>query len=191
MGTDIHGVFQRHDGSQWVDIESNYEQWRNYQLFAVLANVRNGFGFAGTPTGEAVKPISEPRGLPRDFEGGTDHESLQIWMGYHSHSWLTGEEMLDWYEAAPEVCQTGILERSVYEAWDGKSKPSTYCADISGARVIVVNDNQIEKDQKPSWTHIRCNWSSDLKRELVYFFDEVKRLVGQRGRIRFVFGFDS
>lgn len=69
MGTDIHGVFQRRDKttSQWVDVPSNYKQDRHYQLFAVLAGVRNGHGFARVRTGEAVKPIAEPRGLPKDF----------------------------------------------------------------------------------------------------------------------------
>ena len=69
MGTDIHGVFQRHDEAtgQWHDIPSNYAQDRHYQLFAVLAGVRNGTGFAGVVTGEPVKPIAEPRGYPKDF----------------------------------------------------------------------------------------------------------------------------
>jgi len=42
MGTDIHGVFQAFDNGQWRDVESSYEQDRHYQLFAVLAGVRNG-----------------------------------------------------------------------------------------------------------------------------------------------------
>ena len=69
MGTDIHGVFQRHDPATktWHDVESKYEQGRHYQLFAVLAGVRNGTGFAGVVTGEPVEPISRPRGYPADF----------------------------------------------------------------------------------------------------------------------------
>ena len=39
---------------------------RNYNLFAILANVRNGRGFAGAKTGEGFIPISEPRGFPMD-----------------------------------------------------------------------------------------------------------------------------
>ena len=35
-------------------------------VFAALADVRNGYGFAGVPTHEAIKPISEARGLPED-----------------------------------------------------------------------------------------------------------------------------
>jgi len=112
MGTDIHGVFQRYDQdrAQWRDVSSNYDQDRHYQLFAVLADVRNGIGFAGTATGEAVQPIAERRGLPVDFEirDGYMHpltelahidpsrqiyreagEALEVWMGDHSYSWLS------------------------------------------------------------------------------------------------------
>jgi len=46
------------------------EQWyhdRNYNVFGVLADVRNGRGFAGTVTGTGFVPIAEPRGLPSDL----------------------------------------------------------------------------------------------------------------------------
>lgn len=213
MGTDIHGVFQRLDKAtgQWHDVASNYEQDRHYQLFAVLADVRNGYGFAGIPTGEAVKPIAERRGLPADFAmDGDSHpiatlehmdpsrrkyrgadEALEVWMGDHSHTWLTGSEMLAWAESAPEVVKTGILNRAVYEAWDGTSRPPGYCGGISGRAVVLINDNAVEKEQTPGWTHIRCTWQSDLRAELAYFFDEVARLVSEHGEVRFVFGFDS
>lgn len=39
---------------------------RNYNLFAILANVRNGRGFAGVKTGDGYEPIDMPRGLPPD-----------------------------------------------------------------------------------------------------------------------------
>lgn len=40
---------------------------RNYNVFAILANVRNGYGFAGVDTGDALVPICEPRGIPGDL----------------------------------------------------------------------------------------------------------------------------
>ncbi|HSE46936.1 MAG TPA: hypothetical protein VLA89_16575 [Gemmatimonadales bacterium] len=40
---------------------------RNYDVFGVLADVRNGTGFAGIDTGEGFVPIDEPRGLPDDL----------------------------------------------------------------------------------------------------------------------------
>lgn len=212
MGCDIHGVFQRFDPNEegWFDVESKYEQERHYQLFAVLAGVRNGSGFAGIPTGDAVVPISEPRGLPDDFVVDEDShpisdikymtpwrqkyaelEEMEIWMGDHSHSWLSGEEMLEWFKNAPEVTKTGVLDREVYESWDHKSFPTSYSGDVCGGGVQVVNDSEEQMHYHPNWTHIRCTWKSNLGEELTYFFDEVTRLIQEHGKIRFVFGFDS
>jgi hypothetical protein len=214
MGTDIHGVFQRHNPATnvWEDVESKYEQGRHYQLFAVLADVRNGTGFAGVRTGEPVNPISNPRGYPADFTlvDNDDHpivtlnhmdprrrkyheadEPMTIWMGDHSHSWLSGKEMLAWFKDAPKVIKTGLLERPVYEKWDKVSEPESYCGNAWGANVIIVNNNAIEMAATPNWMMVRCEWEMSLAEELRYFFDEVKRLTDEHGQIRFVFGFDS
>lgn len=43
---------------------------RSYNTFAILANVRNGSGFAGVKTGDGFNFISEPRGLPKDLSVG-------------------------------------------------------------------------------------------------------------------------
>lgn len=213
MGTDIHGIFQRHDAAtgKWLDVESKFDENRHYQLFAVLADVRNGYGFAGVSTGEAVKPIARPRGFPADFEvDGEDHpvadvsaltewqrkyhkdgDPLVVWMGDHSHSWLTAEEMLAWYATAPTVLKTGVISREQYGKWDGKSSPDSWSGGISGPGVVVVNDNDIEKKERPAWTHVQIHWESGLKEELRYFFDEVTRLATEHRRVRYVFGFDS
>lgn len=218
MGTDIHGVFQRHDAAtgRWVGVASTYEQHRHYQLFAVLAGVRNGSGFAGIRTGEPVRPISEPRGFPADFEvqgevhqvSTLDHmdprragyrregpeayadDPLGVWMGDHSHSWVTGEEMLAWAEHAPTIVQCGVLTRAEYEAWDKKSQPKSYCGDVWGGAVVVIEEPQLV-NPPDVWTHVRVTWEQSLRTELSYFFDEVARLVSEHGTVRFVFGFDS
>lgn len=211
VGTDIHGVFQRHDGAAWVDIPSKYEESRHYQLFAVLAGVRNGTGFAGIRTGEKVTPISEPRGLPDDFNvvDGDTHpietlqiiserrrkyrepdDAMEVWMGDHSHSWLTADEMLAWFETAPAVVQTGIISREQYDAWDKQSTPDSYCGGISGPSVIVIEEPEVGRTEQP-WTHVRVTWESGLKDELKYFFNEVRRLHEEHGQVRYVFGFDS
>lgn len=71
---------------------------RRYDLFAILADVRNGYGFAGIPTGDGFNPISQPRGIPRDVtnevradydEYGSDAHSAS----YHS---LRHLEEYDW-----------------------------------------------------------------------------------------------
>lgn len=83
MGTDIHLMLQVKQGGNWLDIEpcAGWSRPRNYDLFAILANIRNGSGFAGVPTGEGFVPISEPRGIPQDLQyriKDPDNESIYI-----------------------------------------------------------------------------------------------------------------
>lgn len=214
MGTDIHGVFQRKDSvsGQWIDVESLYEQTRHYQLFAVLAGVRNGRGFAGCLTGHAVTPIAEPRGLPAGFVVDEDEcytiasveyldprrrkwrgdgGPLEVWMGDHSHSWLAGWEILAWASNAPVVTKCGIITKAQYEKWDHESSPDSWSGGILGRDVIQVDDTDAAKAASPNWTHIRVQWQRALSEELAYFFDEVRRLQEEHGEVRFVFGFDS
>lgn len=213
MGTDIHTVWQAEnaDGT-WTDIEHDYDEHRHYRLFAILAGVRNGRGFAGVVTGEAVKPIDRPRGYPEDFDVDdnlhytnvfSSHE--QEWrktnpecytpphfkdMGDHNHSWLLGDEILAWASRPKTAIAAGILDRDVYETWDGK-QPNSWCGGISGPNVVLINDTEKERTSAPHWTHIRVTWEEDLVGQVQYFLDEVRKQVEKHGNIRIVFGFDS
>jgi len=93
MGCDIHSVIQVHDHwrDNWRTVACDVGDDRNYDTFAVYANVRNGHGFAGVKTGEAWEPISEPRGFPDDFIVGSEPDErisnmAGTWMGDHSQS---------------------------------------------------------------------------------------------------------
>ena len=56
MGTDISGKFQKQiNPGVWVDIETKYNFSRDYQLFAFIGNVRNGFTFGGVVTGQVIR----------------------------------------------------------------------------------------------------------------------------------------
>lgn len=64
---------------------------RNYYLFSILADVRNGGG---------VEPIDYPRGIPQDSSSGYKYV-VDRWDGDgHSHSYFTLDELLnvDWLE---------------------------------------------------------------------------------------------
>lgn len=207
MGTDIHGVWQAKKGGCWVDVESTWEQDRHYFLFSWLADVRNGYGFAGSKTYEPVKPISEPKGLPADFEleDGEYHKTTieaidprrreyldnyeegnpKAWLGDHSHSWLTADEIME-AKRPTDIVQSGVLSIEKYKAWDKHSVPESYCSGVSGQNIVVSLPDLITKKT----THVQCEWikASD---ELDYFIDEVKRLKEIHGEVRLVFGFDS
>lgn len=205
MGTDVHAVWQTKKDGKWVDIESTWEQDRHYFLFSWLADIRNGYGFAGIPTYSPIKPIAAPRGLPEDFavedkrhycpleaidpsrrKYRDKDEKPYVWMGDHSHSWLTADEIL----AAPvpdKVWQTGIVPIDWFAAWDGKEGPDSWSGGISGKDVIVA-ESPTEVNKKT--THVRIYWIKPGD-TLKYFTDEVARLKALHGEVRIVFGFDS
>lgn len=103
MGCDIHAVFQKKtkDGC-WEDVQSLWDQDRCYLLFAWLGDVRNMGG---------IKSLSSRRGIPGDFivdccnyhktsvkpYPGMCIESDDpfIFIGDHSFSWLSGDEILN------------------------------------------------------------------------------------------------
>lgn len=77
------------DGSWEVPYNSSYYNGRNYYLFSILADVRNG---------GSVEPIDYDRGVPDDASSGYLH-MCNLWDGdAHSHSYFTLEELLnvDW-----------------------------------------------------------------------------------------------
>jgi hypothetical protein len=101
MGCDIHIIAQKRDANgKWVKIEGEFSEgpspfdWRQYGMFAFLADVRNY---------SDIKPLSQPRGFPEDFDRGAveefvadgDHgdEVIYDWMGDHSYSWLSVAEL--------------------------------------------------------------------------------------------------
>lgn len=242
MGTDVHGVFQAKLDGNWEDIRSDWEQDRHYFLFAWLANVRNGYGFAGVPTHDAIRPINdgELRGIPADFsmvgnshvvtttdalkpwyrkqlelrkmleegkelpEGATCYyppdESLDdesdpfgsVWMGDHSHTWLTAEEILNAERPAGGRHNEGVVGRDTYWQWknSGSVNPKHWAGGVAGPDVIVVDEADVMTLREDQYTHVRCKWT-DEDDGLSYFVDEVKRLKDIYGEVRLVIGFDS
>ena len=70
------------EGERMLNIESLYSG-RNYELFGILAGVRD----------HNNDSIDDPRGLPEDVSEVTKKESDR-WDGDgHSHSWLTLKEL--------------------------------------------------------------------------------------------------
>jgi hypothetical protein len=187
MGCNIHAVFQAWRNGVWQDVESEFDEPRDYFLFAWLAGVRNGHGFAGVPTHAPIVPLSEPRGLPRDFEAdGTEHNGK--WLGDHSHSWLTANEILR--SPTPDrVWRTGVISIEAFRAWVGFSPPpGGRSGDVFGRDVRIA---QSPVDVQPDSTHVRVYWVQSADK-LRYFTDEIRRLQDEHGDdVRMVFGFDS
>lgn len=149
MGCDIHSRAERKVDGQWQVIAGAEPfDWRSYGMFAFLANVRNYSG---------IKPLSEPRGLPADSPAERDDEYL----GDHSYSWLSLDELIAFdYDAMTEdrrvTVQTGPNSwNGAHTAKPGSGEAMTYRAFLGEA-----------------------------------FFEEIEKLKAV-GAERIVFGFDS
>jgi len=148
---------------------------RSYNLFGMLANVRNGTGFAGVRTGDGYVPISKPRGFPKDMSAklakhvGDDGDNGYLGMfpneedevedsntseypyplaspGYHSDSWLLLSEILEYFADGNRVSHhQGYVELSEFKVFLDKGRPDSWCGGIGGDGVNIV-DNQRAKD---------------------------------------------
>ena len=74
-----------------VPYDLEYYGNRNYYIFSILANVRNG---------SDIEPISYPKGIPDDASYGYLYKCNQWNSDAHSHSYFTLDELLnvDWSE---------------------------------------------------------------------------------------------
>ena len=168
MGTDIHLYVERRDGDKWVSCdtwepdedaddervfpktvpyEKRYYTDRNYDLFGILADVRNGRGFAGVDTGDGFIPIAEPRGLPSDLSPELAAEAAHCME--HTPSWLLLSEIMayDWEQT---TISRGVVSASQYAKWDAGMRqygegPHEYCGGVSGARVKMVPESKMKE----------------------------------------------
>ena len=219
MGTDIHYRFEAKvkpeegqvaiplDISPWKTIETEYEGWRHYLLFAVLAGVRNGYGFAGVYRHEPLQPIAEGRGLPPDLKYDEDDD----WeFGDHSRTWVLGSEILEWAKTDRRLVHCGVITREAFQSWDGKH-PDSYSGGVWGANLRTIDDLvsaknvgcvlentpppetglAVVKQELIPWTHIRVWWVEPINESIGSFLDIIRKLMDEHGEIRMIMGFDS
>lgn len=150
MGCDIHTQAERRINGKWEIIPGLRPfDWRQYGMYGFLANVRN---YSDVP------PLSEPRGLPDDAVMPDDRE---YFLGDHSHSWLSVEELLAFdYSAQVEDRRVTVQESS--GMWNGGATASP-----GGGETMT--------------------WREFLRQD---FFDDLEKLKAA-GAERVVFGFDS
>jgi hypothetical protein len=159
MGCDIHSLAERRNNDGDLEpiiiFEERYPgyttEWepfrsRNYSIFSFLAGVRN--------YGPQIVPFSEPRGLPDDshsinymyekyrqicIDEDDDICSFEDWESdYHSHSWLTIEELVNFdysKKASPNQTYRQFLEITDY--FEELQK----CVDRGAERIVFWFDN--------------------------------------------------
>jgi hypothetical protein len=152
---------------------------RNYDLFAMLADVRNGTGFAGVDTGDGFVPLADPRGLPTDTSirdtDTSDVDEDYVWLGDHSFSYCTLAEALSYdYDRTTKhrkMVSRGEMERMIVGHrldQDGRDNGQTYYTTLEW-------EETYRKSAGAAW----------------FAFLEACRTLGNPNKIRFVFGFDS
>lgn len=165
MGTDIHlYVETRNTDGTWSAARLPYRGWpggakyhdgcegwdnRNYDTFAILANVRNGRGFAGVVTGDGFNVISEPRGLPDDIsdtlkpdEDGSRPDGAP-WLGDHSFSWLTYDEIVgfDWTQTTH---RQGVVDPIEYLRYRTDGQPHSWCGSVAGRGIRHITHERMD-----------------------------------------------
>lgn len=118
---------------------------RFYDWFGLLADVRNGRGFAGVITGEGFTPISEPKGIPLD---ATDEwkEYAGRWEGdMHSQSYLTLREFLnyDWEKTTKKAGYIPIQEYKTLR--ETKQSPESWSGGVSGKDIVNISMEEADK----------------------------------------------
>jgi len=232
MGTDIHFYVQkRHPEKpeEWVFMEApapteefdikwekdhGDKDWfrrswyssRNYNLFAILANVRNGAGFAGLDTGDGFQTMtSELRGLPDDFE-------VTKWMRKHddpehSHSlnWVSLKEVLEFPWKDLETNHRGWVGEGEFKTWlESKQKgPNSWSGGISGRSVRHVDvgmmtnivQGKLTREEGISY-YCKLEWAETYWESCQFFCETVLPQLeeladGDPSSVRLVFWFDS
>jgi hypothetical protein len=239
MGTDIHMACEVRRNGEWTLVTDKVfknvwyspnshfsfdkEQYtcvpydsRNYNMFAMLAGVRNGRGFAGVKIGEEFNPISEPKGYPDDMcaELMSDIDgSYEEWdddrphlSNEHSASWLTLKELLD-YDWEQLHCNYGCVSEDVYRDFVMQCKhPDSWSGGISGPNIVHISEQEmvnlidgilLREDGKQYYTS--CYFVAQTYKDCAgSFYDntipDLQALVPEGGTtedVRVVFDFDS
>jgi len=226
MGCDIHIAIQRQepDGTwrelPWqhvwqfegaapavkgVPVAPDCFRGRNYDLFAILANVRNGRGFAGIETGSGWPSIAPDRGFPDGFDpdktlpAANYPERGNRYMGDHSFTWVSLDELKAFPWDATEACQYGVVTAEEYEQLTvDHARPHSYCGAVSGAGIRTYDPDTYRlaksKGALAAKPYVRMGWpetareaTGDWAGEVIPWLDT----LAEGKPLRLVLGFDS
>jgi hypothetical protein len=191
------------DGPRDAWRRADWDIDRNYNTFAILANVRNGRGFAGLKTGDGFEPIladvaNYQRGWPVDCS-----PELLAEEGYieHSPSWLTLAELnaYNWTGQVAKEC--GVVNKSVYlerREKQIKGAPDSWCGWVSGGNIKVAKETDPASELADA-THVQITWTRTYADAAFSFYHHhlpnLNRVAEREGvtpeNLRLVFYFDS
>jgi hypothetical protein len=128
---------------------------RDYDVFAILANVRNGRD--GGDLGDGYVPLSDDRGFPDDLsfeleqvldwgengrgEEGDEEYEPTIWMGDHSFTWLLYAELLRPAYWQQTTKSRGWVDAWNFELWRRQGRPSAWSGGSYGGAIEHVSNS--------------------------------------------------
>lgn len=173
---------------------------RSYDWFAILADVRNGRGFAGVATGDGFEVIAEPRGIPSD----ASKEWKKIcddWSGdMHSISYLTIEDFdnFNWNKSSKKQ---GVITLDQYKTLRGTNNtPQDWCYSVWGKNTATITpqkaDNMIDNNVTSSGdVYVTYSWTVNYKEwfenKIKNVVEPLRELTKKYGEARILFGFDN
>lgn len=181
---------------------------RNYNLFAILANLRNGRGFAGVLTGEPTVPIDAPRGVPDDASLAYRNEVDNWGTDGHSHSWFSLHELLAYDWDGHDAINSLMMHPS--GAFGPEKPPENFDFDAWAIEIELVLNVQGEAAAYERWPSLgmcggisgpgahewrRITWRQSHREQAgtdwFEFLDSIKELADDPYKIRVVFFFDN
>lgn len=159
MGCDIHPAIEYREDGEWKavlcpnkyfgkysdepKITAKLDIDRDYDLFAVLGNVRNGRS-AGCDMGDGFDPMTDCRGVPDDISD----EAREVLSDEHSATWVTLAEILayDWNRSTKHRGWVSAVE---FLDWDWmkeyKSAPRTYSGGVGGGSIKHITAAEMKQ----------------------------------------------
>lgn len=209
MGCDIHCYAEVKKNGKWVKVGNKFKNpyyreirgqsryidspciERNYDLFAILANVRNEDGF---------KAISKPKGIPKDVSKRIK-EMVEEWGDEaHSHSWHTLKDLLKW-NWDQVVTRRGIVDIEEYKNFKKRGYPRSWGRDVWGSNLYIISSEEMDKliksGEKKSTKryYVKIKWKESYRDAVgKWFFKETLpalQKLGEPENVRIVFWFDS
>ena len=237
MGCDIHLYVERRENDKWISADTWYPdeddperksvyKWgpgisreagpfyssRNYNLFAILADVRNGRGFAGCDTGDGFVPIAAPRGVPEDASPEYRQAVTDYGCVGHSHSYITVAELLA-YDWTQNTTIRGWVSPREFARFYLDGRPKSWSVGVSGGGIQHISNDEMlalimgskpaftcqdyhamEREPPIAQTYTKVSWETRYYEECREFLSETMPRLWRLGRpeeVRIVFFFDS
>lgn len=218
MGCDIHLYVEKKVKGKWVpcDIWGKDKYWeegepllsvdyddyfyngRNYSLFAILADVRNNYGFVGCDGGEKFNIIAKPKGLPNNISSNVKRMAESWGSDDHSHSWFTLKELRD-FDWEQEATLRGYISLEAYIKWvrDGKPHLDSCCGNVSGGKVVKVEESavgNVDFGMVDVDVYVHVEWKESYRSCCPAFLNKTLPRLEELGKpedVRIVFWFDN